>query len=288
MKILLIGKTGQLGGSLLRENTTHKIYAPDRTELDLESRSSCEKSIKSFSPEVVINTAAFHNLPKCELEPNRAFEVNCLAIRELAGLCMKMDTRLVTFSTDYVFGGEQNVPYQESARPNPLQIYGLSKMAGEQAAMQSASLNTIIIRTCGLYGLAGARSKGGNFVDMRIEDARTKTELDMSCDQTVAPTYTGDLAKAVFKLIEFPELVPGIYHLVNEGECTWYEFTKEIYKVMGLEVDVRPVNRGGMSGGLHRPKYSVLANSKAREIGISLPHWRNALQRYIHKKYMGG
>ena len=285
MKILLIGKTGQLGGSILREKTKHQIFAPDRSELDIESTQSCVKAIEKFCPDVVINTAAFHNVPQCEIEPQRAFEVNCLAVRELATICKQAGALLVTFSTDYVFDGEKRSPYQETDQTNPLQVYGISRLAGELAALAAAPRHTMIIRTCGLYGLSGAVSKGGNFVDMRINDAQASSELEMGCDQVVSPTYTVDLAKAVLRLIEHPNLEPGVFHLVNEGECNWYEFTKAIFEVMGLDIALIPVDRGGISGEMRRPKYSILGNNKAREMGIELPHWRDALERYIGAKY---
>ena len=145
MKILLIGKTGQLGGSILREKNNHHIDAPDRTELDIESKHSCARAIEKFCPNVVINTAAFHNLPQCEMEPHRAFEFNCLAVRELALLCKKAGALLVTFSTDYVFDGGKRTPYQEDDQANPLQVYGISRLAGELAALAAARQNTVII-----------------------------------------------------------------------------------------------------------------------------------------------
>ena len=285
MKILLIGKTGQLGGSILAAQSGHQIYAPDRSELDIESSVSCERVIAEFRPEVVINTAAFHNVPQCEVEPLRAFAVNCQAVRDLARICKKRDVRLVTFSTDYVFGGEKNTPYIEDDRTGPLQMYGISRLAGELAVLATAPQHAVVIRTCGLYGLSGASSKGGNFVDKRIADAQIHSELDMGCDQIVSPTYAGDLAQAVLRLTEHPQLVSGIYHLVNEGECTWLEFTREIYEMMGLSVNVSPVDRGGMSGEMRRPLYSALANTKAKALGIRLPHWRDALVHYIQQKY---
>ena len=285
MNILLIGKTGQLGSSILAEQTSHRIYAPGRNELDIESRESCEQVMEEFRPDVVINTAAFHNVPQCEVEPLRAFAVNCQAVRDLAAICKKMNARLITFSTDYVFGGEQRTPYREDDRTGPLQMYGISRLAGELAALATAPQHAVVIRTCGLYGLSGATSKGGNFVDKRITDAQTNSELEMGCDQVVSPTYTGDLAQAVLKLIEHPQLAPGIYHLANEGECTWFEFTQAIYETMNLEVKVRPVDRGGMSGEMRRPLYSALANTRARALGITLPHWRDALERYLQQKY---
>lgn len=285
MKILLIGKTGQLGGSILAEQTNHEIFAPGRDELDIECASSFEREMQKFRPELVINTAAFHNVPQCESEPSRAFEVNCVAVRNLAAICAKKHVRFVTFSTDYVFGGEKRTPYLEEDRPNPLQIYGISRLAGEFTALSTAPRHAMVIRTCGLYGLSGASSKGGNFVDKRIADAGSLNELEMGCDQIVSPTYTGDLARAVLKLVEHPQPVSGIFHLVNEGECTWFEFTKAIYELQGLDVKVRPVDRGGMSGEMRRPLYSVLANTRAKSLGITLPHWRDALQRYLQEKF---
>ena len=164
-------------------------------------------------------------------------------------------------------------------------MYGISRLAGELAATAISPRHAVVIRTCGLYGLSGAISKGGNFVDKRIADAQTSSVIEMGCDQIVSPTYTGNLAQAVLKLIEHPQLVPGIYHLVNEGECNWFEFTQAIYEMMKISVKVNPIDRGGMSGEMRRPLYSVLANTKARELGIILPHWRNALQLYLNKKY---
>ena len=285
MNILLIGKTGQLGSSIINENTSHQIYSPDRTVLDIESRESCERAIVKFRPDVVVNTAAFHNVPLCEMVPLRAFAVNCQAARDMADVCKRLDVRLVTFSTDYVFSGEQRIPYGEDDRTRPLQMYGISRLAGELAALATAPEHSVVIRTCGLYGLSGASSKGGNFVDKRIVDAQTLNELEMGCDQIVSPTNTRDLAQAVLKLIEHPLFTSGIYHLVNEGECTWFEFTQAIYELMDIKIKVRPVNREGMSGEMRRPLYSALANTKARKLGISMPHWRDALQRYIEEKY---
>ena len=265
--------------------TAHRIYAPGRDELDIESGESCERAIAEFRPDVVINTAAFHNVPQCEVEPLRAFAVNCQSVRDLAAICKRMNARLVTFSTDYVFGGEQRMPYREDDRTGPLQMYGISRLAGELAALATAPQHAVVIRTCGLYGLSGATSKGGNFVDKRIADAQTNSALEMGCDQVISPTYTVDLAKAVLKLIEHPQLVPGIYHLVNEGECSWFEFTKTIYEMMNLAIKVSPVDRGGLSGDMRRPLYSALGNTKARALGIKLPHWRDALGRYLAEKH---
>ncbi len=285
LRILLIGRSGQLGSSILALNTRHHIDAPDRAELDIESPAACERAIAQRRPQVVINTAAFHKVPQCEVEPLRAFAVNCRAVRDLAALCRRADVQLVTFSTDYVFGGERAQPYVEDDRTGPLQMYGISRLAGELAALATAPEHAIIVRTCGLYGLTGARSKGGNFVDQRVADARTGEPFDMGCDQVVSPTYAGDLAQAVLHLIEHPQRAPGIYHLANEGACSWFEFTQAIVSLIGSTTAVRPVDRGGMTGPMRRPRYSALANTRARALGITLPHWRDALERYLRIKY---
>jgi dTDP-4-dehydrorhamnose reductase len=285
MKILLVGKTGQLGSDLLRVNTKHQIFAPVRGELDICSREAVSSAIERYRPDTVINTAAFHNVPLCETEPETAFRVNCVAVRDIASACARIGALFVTFSSDYVFGGEKRTPYLEDDRPEPLQIYGMTRLAGENAALSSAPNHAIVIRTCGLYGASGAQSKGGNFVDKRIEDAKTYASLEMGRDQIISPTYTHDLSKAILQLIEHPERKPGVYHLVNEGECSWYDFTRTIYEIMGITIELRPVDRNCRSGDMRRPCYSALANRTAKALGITLPHWRDALERYLKEKY---
>jgi dTDP-4-dehydrorhamnose reductase len=289
MRLLLIGKTGQLGGDIFRNGVSaHEIYAPSRDVLDIEYPDTIEKAISYFNPEVIINTAAFHNVPQCETESFRAFNVNLIAVRNLAVLSKSARALFVTFSTDYVFDGKKRMPYTEDDMPFPLQIYGMSKLAGEYAALSVWPQKTLVVRTCGLYGLSGAISKGGNFVDKRIDDARNTNSLEMSSEQVVCPTYTYDLSKAVLSLISQKDLKGGVYHLVNGGQCSWYEFTKAIYETIGLNIDLKPVDRHGMGGGVRRPLYSVLACTRAKAFSIELPHWKDALKRYLRVKYPDG
>jgi len=285
MKILLIGATGQLGGDLLRNNPGHDVVAPGREELDLARQGEAARLIAQLRPDTVINCAAFHNVPKCEEEPAQAFLVNCVAVRDLAAACAAQGARLVTFSSDYVFGGERSEPWREDDKPFPLQVYGISRLAGEHAALASAPEHAVVIRTCGLYGRSGARSKGGNFVDGRVADARAGKRIEMASEQVVAPTSTDDLSRAVYALLASPKLAPGIYHLVNEGACSWYEFTREIVRLVGGESEVVPVDRGGRTGNMRRPLYSVLANTKARALGVRLRPWREALADYLRAKH---
>lgn len=285
MKILLIGKTGQLGGDILRAGVDHEILSPPRDLLDVRDELAVRAVLSEFRPDVVINTAAFHDVPLCETEWAEAFHVNCVAIGKLAAACREIDATFVTFSTDYVFNGAKREPYLEDDRPAPLQVYGITKLSGEYAALSSAPKHSVIVRTCGLYGLTGGDSRGGNFVDKRLLDAAGGGPIEMASEQVVCPTYSGDLARAVFGLIKSGRPAPGVYHLVNSGQCSWYEFTVEIYRRMGLGVRVIPVDRKGLSGGMRRPLYSVLANTKARLQGIELLDWKDALGRYLHAKY---
>ena len=285
MKLVLIGATGQLGSDILRANTSHEIVAPGREELDLARLSGAPALFKAWRPDIVVNCAAFHNVPLCEERPEEALRINCLAVRELARICDELGAWLVTFSTDYVFGGDKREPYAEHERPAPVQMYGLSRLAGEHAALATAPQRAVVIRTTGLYGAMGARSKGGNFVDGRVADARAGKRVEMACEQVIAPTATADLSRAVLQLIAHPRLAPGIYHLVNEGSCSWYEFTRAIVELCGLPAEVVPVDRGGRSGAMRRPLYSVLANTRARELGIRLRPWREALADYMRSKH---
>jgi len=285
MKILLIGKTGPLGADILRNNRDHEIYAPDETVFDPCSRGAVDLLINDFRPQAVINAETFHDVPRCEADPLSAFAMNCVAVRDLARACEHINALFVTLSTDYVFDGEKNASYLEDDKPMPLQMYGISRLAGEFAALSAASDHTLIVRSCGLYGLTDPRSESGNFIDQRIRDAEAHRAFGMGGDQVVSPTYTHDLSVAILRLIEQPDRTPGIYHLVNEGKCSWFEFTKAIYDIMGLKVKITPVDRSGKGGDIHRPLYSALANTNARALGIVLPPWRNALERYLHEKY---
>jgi dTDP-4-dehydrorhamnose reductase len=285
MRILLIGASGQLGGDLARNRGSHDIAAPTREQLDIAKPEDVRRALATHQPDVVINCAAFHNVPLCEQQPESAFRINCVAMRDLAAECRDARARLITFSSDYVFGGDKRSPYAENDRPMPLQLYGISRLAGEYAVMATAPDHAVVIRTCGLYGISGARSKGGNFVDGRVADGRAGKVIEMAMEQIVAPTSTEDLSIAVLKLAEKPDLAPGLYHLVNEGECSWYELTAAIVEIMRLPATVVPVDRGGRSGSMRRPLYSVLGNNKARDLGVVLPPWRDALQRYLQRKY---
>lgn len=296
MKLLIIGKTGQLGSALIKGATAsgHKIIAPSRQEFNISNKEKFLELLLEHKPDVVINTAAFLDVYLCEMEPENAFKYNCIFPIRMAKMCNDSNIKFVTFSTDYVFDGIKREPYVETDPPHPLQMYGLSKLAGEYGAL-SYNKNSIIIRTCGLYGnredkesnkesskKSNKESKGGkgNFVDNRLKDAQLNNKIEISSEQVACPTFAGDLSKVTLKLMEYPD-AHGIYHLVNEGSCTWHEFTKEIFNILDISREVVPVNRGGIFGGVRKPLYSVLKNKRVEQYNIKMPHWKDALKRYI-------
>jgi len=289
-KILLIGKTGQLGSEIIKDakSFNFEVVGFSRNQLNINDESQVQAKIEQIKPDIIINTAACQVMLQCETDPCQAFQTNFLAVKNLAEQCRKNKIILVTISTDYVFAGRQNRPNEEADQTEPLQIYGLSKLAGEYAALALYSEGVYIIRTCGIYGgLFGSPDKG-NFVLNMLKEADSKDLIEVSSDQIVSPTYAGDLSQAILKLLEI-KAEPGVYHLVNEGFCSWHEFTQEIFKLANIKKELRGVDRGGYSGNAKRPRFSVLKNVKAKALGVSLPSWQTSLKTYINflnnKKY---
>lgn len=282
MRIILIGKTGQLGLELDREakNKDINIKAFSHEELDITDFDKVKKEIKNFSPDFVVNTSAFHNVPLCEDEPEKAFLVNAISLKPIAQYCEEKNIRLVTYSTDYVFDGLKGVPYEEDDKPNPLQIYGLSKLAGEYIVLNYSPMS-IVIRTCGVYGgKEGSKSKKGNFALNILKQTENQSVIEVASEQIVNPTYALDLAKGTLDLLDKAN-IGGVYHLANEGYCSWAEFASEIIKIKGLPTKIVPVNREGMAGQLRRPLFSALKNTRAAALGVKLPAWQDGLKRYL-------
>lgn len=290
MKFLVIGRNGQLGSQLTHDliSLNHKVVAPFRNELDITKVKNNRKFIfllKDNNPDIVINTAAYNNVVECDSNQLYAFDVNCIAIKNMAEITNKLKIPFITFSTDYVFDGKKGWKYIETDTPHPINVYGITKLAGEYASLLYE--NSTVIRTCGLYGLHSTSTKSGrgNFVDNRVRDSKSNKSVEVGYDQVVSPTYTEDLSKAVLQLINHPIKKYNLYHLVNEGHCTWYEFTKEIYDILNIDTKVIPINRQGSDGKIKRPLFSALINERAKELGIMLPHWKDALRRYLKLKY---
>jgi dTDP-4-dehydrorhamnose reductase len=278
-KIAIIGADGQLGSDLIKslhENKIFPLYYPD---FDVTKPDQVRNVLFRLRAEVVINTAAYHRVDECEDNSQKAFRVNSIAVRDLALICRDLDSALVHFSTDYVFDGKKRSPYIEEDMPNPLNVYATSKLAGEYL-IRNTMEKYFVIRTCGLYGEAGCWGKGSNFVDTLIALEKEEKPLRVVNDQWVTPTATAELAQKVKELIQTNRY--GLYHLTNEGECTWYEFAQTIFSILGKKPNLIPIDSKNHGAKAKRPPYSVLDNKKARDIGLTgFSHWKNALQRYL-------
>lgn len=282
-KILLIGKNGQLGSEIIKDADIFgfEVAGFEKEELDVTDDLQIKEKIKEIKPDIVINTSALQVISACEENPMSAMALNFIAVQNLVKICKENNIIFVTCSSDYVFDGKKGTPNEENDTTNPLQIYGISKLAGEYAALNSHSDGVFVIRTCGLYGGKSGSPAKGNFVLNIMKEARDKEIIEVSSEQVVSPTYAKDLSKATLKLLN-SQAKPGIYHLVNEGYCSWYEFTKEIFKLAGIDKELKPIDRGGLDRGIRRPKFSALKNTKAKAIGIELPPWQEGLKSYFN------
>ena len=282
IKIAIIGADGQLGSDLVKSLQEHKIFPLYYPNFDITKPDRARKALSHLKTEVVINTAAYHRVDEAEDNPQEAFRVNSIAVRDIAIICRDLNSALVHFSTDYVFDGQKKDPYTEEDLPNPLNAYAISKLAGEHF-VQYILDKYFVIRTCGLYGEAGCWGKGSNFVDTLIALEKEGKPLKVVKDQRVTPTATAELAERVKELIGTNRY--GLYHLTNEGECTWYEFAQAIFSIMDKKPDLIAVDSKSYGAKAKRPSYSVLDNRRAREIGLTeFSHWKDALKRYLIKK----
>jgi dTDP-4-dehydrorhamnose reductase len=256
--------------------------APARAEVDICDHYQVVQTLKSARPDVVINTAAFHRLEACEQDPDRAFAVNCHAVRNLAMACEEIGARLVQLSTDYVFGGDQHRPYPETAPLNPLNAYGVSKAAGEYF-VRSLCRRHLVIRTSGLFGVVGSSGKGGNFVETMLRLSAEKGSVSVVTDQVLSPTYTADLASMIRRLAEAD--AQGVFHVTNSDSCSWYELAQRIFELSDLEVDLRPIRTSDTARSVARPAYSVLENRRLVHEGFGLLRpWRKALGSYLEAR----
>jgi dTDP-4-dehydrorhamnose reductase len=281
MKIAIVGANGQLGMDLRRALSAETIVPLTHGDLDVSNSEQVDRVLDSASPDVVINTAAFHKVEECEKQPETSLVVNATGPRNLALACRRINAVLVHFSTDYVFDGRQGQPYTELDLPHPLNVYAVSKLAGEGMVSLTWSRH-FIIRTCGLYGVAGSKGKGGNFVETMLKKAGEGVPIRVVNDQVLTPTFTGDLAVAVGQLIRTDAY--GLYHASAEGQCSWYEFARKIFELEHLKVDLQPVSTTDFSSPVQRPAYSVLNKQKLNQLGITMAHWEEGLSRYSARR----
>lgn len=282
MKIAVIGADGQLGTDLVQTLSRDEVVPLYYPEFDVTRPDKVRLLFQELKPEAVINTAAFHRVDECEDQPELSFRVNAVAVRDLARLASELGFVLVHFSTDYVFDGRKRAPYVESDAPNPLNVYAVSKLAGEFFVRAIAEKH-FLVRTCGLFGLGSCREKGYNFVDRMIALADEMKTIRVVDDQWVSPTSAEELAGCVSDLIRTDQF--GLYHLTSEGQCTWVEFAGEIFSLLGRSPRLEPVSSRAFGAKARRPLYSVLENERAKRLGLQgLSPWKAALRMYLEKK----
>ena len=282
MKIMIIGAGGQLGSELVNILQDDNIIPLTHLDIEITDYQQMNDIISTNLPDIVINTSAYHRVDECEDNIEKSFSVNAFAVRNLAMICSELNTPLVHFSTDYVFGGEKKTPYAEDDIPNPLNVYAVSKLAGEYFVRNICSWH-YIIRTCGLYGAKGVSGKGGNFVELMIRLARENKTIKVVSDQIVTPTYAKELASKVSQLIKTDKY--GIYHATNSGECSWYEFAKSIFDMTGIKANLIPTTASEYGAKARRPAYSVLENRNLTQFGIKdMMPWKEALKEYLKEK----
>ncbi len=282
MKIAVIGSSGQLGAELVEEISLLEsidAHELDRSSVDCSSKESVENALLPIRPDVVINCAAYVHVDSCEDNRDLAFGVNSVGAFNVAAVCAGMDAECVYISTDYVFDGAMQRPYTEDDIPIPLNVYGMSKLCGESFVRGSCEKH-YIIRSSGLYGKAGINGGKGNFVETMIRLAKNGEPIRVVNDQILTPTYTKDLAKKILELIDTHEY--GLYHITNQGQCSWYEFGKRVFDVLKLNPDYKPITSGEYGSSARRPAYSVLANRGIKRLDIRQPTcWEDALGNYL-------
>jgi dTDP-4-dehydrorhamnose reductase len=286
MKVLLIGYRGQLGSDLRLAFEGEDLTLAGREDVLVQDAEQVDAIVNAARPDLILNCSAFHVVDECEERPEEAFAVNLFGVGNLARAARRAGAVLVHFSTDYVFDSERRTPYVESDAPCPKCVYGVTKAAGE-LLLAATWEKHFIFRVSGLYGYAGSRVKGANFVEMMIEQARLGKPLRVVNDQRLTPTSTRDVATAVRRVTSTTAW--GLYHLTNAGECSWYEFACAIFELTGMHPDISPVNSDSIPTKARRPRYSVLDNFRLRSEGFDdLPHWRDALARYLAGRAAAG
>lgn len=278
MKVLVTGANGQLGYDVVERlkklNIEH--IGVDREDFDLTNDEQTKSFILNYKPDVVIHCAAYTAVDKAEDERDLCYAVNVLGTRYIVQACKEIDVKMVYISTDYVFDGEKEEPYEVTDTPKPVNYYGLTKYLGEQEVQKNLD-KFFIVRTSWVFG-----KNGNNFVKTMLKLGQERKEIKVVCDQVGSPTYTYDLVKLLCDMIQTNKY--GIYHATNEGYCSWYEFACEIFKIAGMDdVKVIPIKSEEYPTKTVRPKYSKLSKDELKLKGFStLLDWKDALKKYIN------
>ncbi|HMC64913.1 MAG TPA: dTDP-4-dehydrorhamnose reductase [Gemmataceae bacterium] len=287
MRYAVLGAAGQLGRALC-PRLPGDVVPLNRQQIDLTRPEMVRSALGELRPDIVINCAAYNLVNQAESELEVAFAVNAWGVRALAQACAERDCALVHFSTNYVFGldSDRETPYRETDAPGPVNVYGLSKLAGEYL-VRALCPRHYVIRTCGLYGLRGSGGKGGNFVETMLRSAGEGKALPVVDDQVCTPSYAVDVADATVALLQSGRY--GLYHVTNAGSCSWYEFARQIFQMAGINGNLSRVTSAEYAAAARRPAYSVLAPEALRAVGLPLLRaWPDALAAYLEERQCGG
>ena len=279
MRIAVLGARGQLGAALVHEFAAgHDIRAFGRAELDISNDGAVAAAMAEIRPQVILNGAAFTDVDAAEDRPIDALNSNAFGVRTLARAAQEHGAVLVHYSTDFVFDGCAATPYVETDAPNPQSVYGASKLLGEWFAQDAPG--ACVLRVESIFGeTPGAGAPKGSAAGI-LRGLRAGGEVKVFDDRTITPSYVSDAARATRQLIE-SHAPAGLYHCVNSGPTTWYEFALEMARLIGVEPRLTKVRMGDMNLRAKRPLYCALSNDKLRSIGIDMPTWQDALARYL-------
>jgi len=288
LKALLLGPDGQLGHDIRRAHAQAQgpveLIPLARERLDLAARGAVERVLGGLDFDVLVNCAAYTAVDAAEDDAALAFSVNAHAVRSMARVCAAKGARLLHVSTDYVFGGDRarKRPLREHDPIAPVNVYGTSKSMGETLARRECE-DVVIVRVASLFGTTGAGGRGGNFVETMIRAGSEKGALRVVDDQIMSPTATADVAPVVMRMLA-EGCPPGIYHVVNSGTATWYDFAREIVRRTGVRATVSPCATGEYPVRAERPRYSVLDGTRVTAAFGAMPAWQDALARYLRAK----
>jgi dTDP-4-dehydrorhamnose reductase len=287
MRVLLLGPNGQLGTDIRSANDRRgepiKVLAIGRAQIDLGNIEVAISSLRELNFDALINCSSYHKTDEVEGNAQQAFTINAHLVKRLAELAAEKQAGFFHVSTDYVFGGQpQRSPLSESTPKAPVNIYGASKAMGEDLALLANS-DTRIVRVASLFGVAGASGKGGNFVETMLRLAKERGELRVVADQTMSPTSTWDVAETMIDMV-LDKAPPGLWHVVNSGASTWYEFAQRIISDANVEARVLPINTEQFPTPAARPRYCALDNEKVSKIIRVMRPWQDALKDYLVAK----
>jgi len=287
LKILVLGANGQLGSDVMKLSLTHpyadffEVKPFYRKDIDITIVESIGSILANQDFDVLLNCTSYNKTEQAEHDAQLAILTNAHAVGEMAKVCQNKGARFFHISTDYVFGGEEHVvPITESARPAPLNVYGMSKLLGEMLA-RKMHLDVTIFRVASLFGIAGSSGKGGNFVETMLRLAKERGHLKVISDQIMSPTATLDIADWIFKFLR-ANGPAGVYHATNTGQASWYEFAREIVEMVGIPAKVEPISAAEFPTIAMRPAFSVLSNQKLAKIIGEIRPWQEALKTYLN------